>query len=118
MEQRVLKKAMPIEEIIDSIREYEAANIAPNVYFFFSYNHYVDLLANQSSSTARLETQSLGAIKKMFKGYWRYTTGYTTSKKARTIDYSSPFLIIQYFLLQKSGILTLTIRNHIKNGKI
>jgi transposase len=69
MEQRVLKKVMPIEEIIDSIREYEAASIAPNVYFFFSYNHYVDLLASRSGSSARLETQSLGAIKKMFKGY-------------------------------------------------
>jgi transposase len=69
MEQRILKKVMPIEEIIDSIREYQAASIAPNVYFFFSYNHYVDLLASQSGSTARLETQSLGAIKKMFKGY-------------------------------------------------
>ena len=54
---------------IDSIREYEAASIAPNVYFFFSYNHYVDLLASRSGSSARLETQSLGAIKKMFKGY-------------------------------------------------
>lgn len=69
MEQRILKKAMPIEEIIDSIREYEAASIAPNVYFFFSYNRYVDLLASRSGSTARLETQSLGAIRKMFRGY-------------------------------------------------
>ena len=69
MEQRILKKAIPIEEIIDSIREYEAAAIAPNVYFFFKYNHYADMLAKMCGSNARLETQPLAAIKKMFKGY-------------------------------------------------
>ena len=69
LEQKVLKNKFCIEEIIDSLREYECALIHPNVYFFFKYNKVVEALGKISSSNVRLETQSLSGIKKLFKQY-------------------------------------------------
>lgn len=69
MEIKVLKNQINIEKIIEDLRNYEAALIAPNTYFFFSYNKTVEKLANISGSNSRLETQSLSMIKNLFKNY-------------------------------------------------
>lgn len=69
IEKKVLKGAVPIERIISDLREYEGALIAPNTYFMFKYNETTKLLAEKGKGNARLETQSLSGIKKLFKGY-------------------------------------------------
>lgn len=69
IEKKVLKDAVPIERIITDLREYEGALIAPNTYFMFKYNETTKLLADMGKGNARLETQTLSGIKKLFKGY-------------------------------------------------
>jgi len=67
IEKKVLNDTIPIEKIIEDLREYEAALVAPNTYFFFKYNETVNSLANLSNSNARMETQTISMIKKLFK---------------------------------------------------
>lgn len=69
MEVKVLNYKYAIEQIIDSLREYEGALIGMNTYFLFKYNEIIDSLANLSGQNARLELQSLSMLKKLFSNY-------------------------------------------------
>ena len=69
LERKVLKDQYSLEEIIDSLREYECALISPNTYFFFHYNRVIEALGKVSKSNVKLETQSLSGIKKLFRNY-------------------------------------------------
>lgn len=69
LERKVLKDQYSLEEIIDSLREYECALISPNTYFFFHYNRVIEALGKVSKSNVKLETQSLSGIKKLFSNY-------------------------------------------------
>jgi transposase len=69
LERKILKDQFSLEEIIDSLREYECASIYQNVYFFFKYNDVIEALGKLTSSNVKLETQSLSGIKKLFKQY-------------------------------------------------
>ena len=69
LERKVLGSAYPVEMIVDEVRSYEAARIAPNSYFFLRYSDVLGALARKSGGNARLEVQTLSAIKKLFRGY-------------------------------------------------
>lgn len=69
LETKVLKKKYSFHAIIDGIRSYQCAQIKPNTYFFFKYNELMNELASLSGANAKLETQTLSQIKKLFKNY-------------------------------------------------
>ncbi|NCC80353.1 MAG: IS1634 family transposase, partial [Clostridia bacterium] len=69
METKVLKHTFSFEEIIHSLRDYNCAMIKPDNYFLFSYNPLVLELSKHSDGNPKLEIQSLGQIKTLFKNY-------------------------------------------------
>jgi transposase len=69
LETKVLENTVSFDEIIHSLRDYNCAMIRPNKYFLFAYNNLVLELAKYSDGNPKLETQSLGQIKRLFKNY-------------------------------------------------
>lgn len=69
METKVLNNKVSFDEIICSLRDYNGAMIRPNNYFLFAYNDLVLELAKHSDGNPKLEIQSLGQIKNLFKNY-------------------------------------------------
>lgn len=69
METKVLYNKVSFDEIIHSLRDYNGAMIRPNNYFLFAYNDLVLELAKHSDGNPKLEIQSLGQIKNLFKNY-------------------------------------------------
>jgi transposase len=69
LEKKVLEDKFSQQAIIEAIRTFQCAMIKPNTYFFFTYNEIANVLAKKSYHNAKLEIQTLSAIKNLFKDY-------------------------------------------------
>ena len=67
LENKILKEKYSYSQIINGLREYQCAQIKPNLYFFFSYNEVIEKLGEISKSNVKLETKNISEIRKLFK---------------------------------------------------